>query len=246
MVTKIFKLILIAQLTLVVPSVAQTKHLNGYCENVEAAKIDKSKGEFLSDSLYASYSESAKGVVLRVVNTTNKPVYLFSSYFPEIFHSSKYIHRVNKKEKSYLISFLPLIPYLSTKPTDKMILGSDQLISKGQVLYNFIKMSPQTYYDIELQYDELFKNISQKDNLTCDFKAEAKSKFDEIKFKDLSVNKLAGKYSLFFDLAVYDKVDLLCEQSAYYLKEFEFDKQAKSFRTLRVPATIQNYNHPLF
>jgi hypothetical protein len=120
------------------------------------------------------------------------------------------------------------------------------LINKGQILYNFIKMSPQTYYDMELQYDQLFKNVSQKDNVTCDFKAEEKNKFDGIKFKSLSVNKLTGKYSLFFDLAVYDQVDLLCEQSAYYLKEFEFDKQAKSFHTLRVPVEIQNYKHPLF
>jgi hypothetical protein len=84
MVTKMFKLILVAQLIFVIQSAAQT---DWYCENVEAIKIE-SKGEFLPDSLYAACSENDKGVVLRIVNTTDKPVYLFSSYFSEIFHSS--------------------------------------------------------------------------------------------------------------------------------------------------------------
>ncbi len=36
------------------------------------------------------------------------------------------------------------------------------------------------------------------------------------------------------------------KRSAYYLKEVEFDQQAKSFRILSVPIKIKNYEHRLF
>jgi hypothetical protein len=243
---RILKFLIASQFFAVNVLFAQSELSNKYCENTDAIRITESSGKFLSDSLYVTYVEDATGLTFKVVNTTDKSVYLFSSYFPEMFHSSKYIHRLNKKDKTYRVSFLPLIPYLSTKPTDKIILGSDRIISKGQVLYNFVKMLPQTYHEIKVSYDNLFMNVEKENNLTCDFEASEKGKFDKIKFKNLSTDKLKGKYKLFFEFATYYQVDVLCSQAAYYLNEFEFDKQAKSFRKLSVPLKIQNYDHPLF
>jgi hypothetical protein len=240
------RVILLSQLIVLTQLMAQAVHTDRYCVNAEATKIDALKDEFLPDSLYVSYRESAEGLVLRVVNTKKRPMYLFSSYFSDVFHSSRYLHRVNKENKSYNISFLPLIPYLSTTLNDRRVIGENKLVVKDQNLYDFIKMSPWSYFDIEIKFEKLFKDIGRKDNIVGEFRTETKSKAGQIKFKYLSVNKLKGKYNLFFDLAVYDQVDLLCEESAYFYKEFEFDKQAKSFHIVRVAVSIKNFNHPLF
>lgn len=224
---------------------AQADLQEKYCENTEGTKIDSSK-EFISDSLYVSYSEDESGLNFKIVNTTDQTMYLFSSYFPERYHSSKYLHRVSEEDKIYKVAFLPLLPYLSTKPTDKLILGSDRIVSKGQVLYDFIKLPPQSYYQVSVTYDNLFKNLGEKNSLVCDYEADKNNKFDKIKFKYLSADKLKGKYKLYFEFAIYDQVNLLCEQSAYYLKETEFNQQAKDFRKLGIPVKINNYNYPIF
>ena len=216
-----------------------------YCENIEGIKIVDSDG-FVSDSIYVSYSENASGIDFRIINTTNKTVYLLSSYFPELYHPSEYLHRVNEKDQIYKVSFLPLLPYLSTVSTDKLILGSNRVISKGQVLYDFIKLTPQTYHELSISYDVLFKNIGDKNSLICDYDPNENSKFGKIKFKYSNADKLKGKYKLHFEFAIYDQVDLLCEKSAYYLKEFEFDERAKAFKRLSLPVELSNYKHPIF
>ncbi len=83
---------------------AQSNLSNNHCDNSEGVKINYPH-EFISDSLYVSYSESAGGLKLKIINTTNQTVYLFSSYFQESDHSSKYLHRINKKTKLYKIAF---------------------------------------------------------------------------------------------------------------------------------------------
>jgi hypothetical protein len=87
-----------------------------------------------TDSLYISYDENANGLTFSVINTTEDTVYLFSSYLPALYHSSKYLHRIDKRSKVniYRISFLPLIPFLSTKPNDRLIVGSNRIVEKNQ------------------------------------------------------------------------------------------------------------------
>lgn len=245
MATRISILLLLMQVLAASVVTAQSDLQSKFCENIEGTEIISAE-EFISDSLYVTYSENASGLNLKIVNTTDQTVYLFSGYFPEIYHPSEYLHRISEKDKIYKVAFLPLLAYLSTKPTDKLILGSDRILSKGQVLYDFIKLTPQTYYKVSISYENLFKNLGERNSLICDYKDGENNKFDKIKFKYLSADKLKGKYKLFFEFAVYDQVNLLCEQSAYYLEESQFNQQAKSFRKISIPVKMNNYDHLIF
>jgi hypothetical protein len=201
-----------------------------------------------TDSLYISYDENVSGLTFSVINTTEDTVYLFSSYLPALYHSSKYLHRIDKGSKVniYRISFLPLIPFLSTKPNDRLIVGSNRIVEKTQVLYNFVRILPGSFYEINMAYSDLFKDINQKGNLVCDFDANEADKFTAIKFKTLSADQLKGKYQVCFEFAVYHNIDLRCNQSAYYLKEEEFNKQAKAFEKIIVPVKMKHFSHRLF
>lgn len=246
MVIRITATLVLMQMIFASTLIAQSVLPSKYCVNTEGTKIDSSNNGFSPDSLYVSYTESASSLNFKIVNTTDQTVYLFSSYFPKLYHSAKYVHRVSKADQTYKVAFLPLLPYLSTKPTDKLILGSNRMINKGQVLYDFIKLIPQTYYEVNIYYDNLFKNLGDKNSLICDYDTGKNSKFGKIKFKYLSTDQLNGKYKLLFEFAVYDQVNLLCEQSAYYLKEFEFDQQAKDFKKLSIPVELKNYKNSIF
>lgn len=227
--------------------VSQINIPSKYCENIIGNKISNFKNEFIKDSLYVSFEEKNNSIELHIVNTTKDTLYLFNSYFSEMFYSSKYLHRIKKKKKEYIISFLPLVPYLSTISTDKQIINANRIIQKGQVLYNFVKLIPQTYFTIEIPYNSLFKNINNKKNVVCASVFQEKlNKFDKVKFKYFSSRKLKGIFELLFEFAIYDKVNLLCESSSYYLDETNFNTQANSYTILRIPITLKNYKHSLF
>ena len=243
MVIRRLMILALMQMIFTVISTAQSTLPSGYCENNEGTRIDL-PDRFVADSLYVLYKEEVSGLSFKIINTTDQTVYLFSSYFSEPYYSSKYVHRVNVEDQIYKISFLPLLPYLSTRQTDKLILGSDRMVNKGQILYDFIKLTPQTYYEISLSYDNLFKNFRGKNSLVRDF--DSNDKFSDIKFKYLSVNQLKGRFRVIFEFGIYKSVDLLCKQEAYYMQEHKFNTQAKSFKVLKVPVEINNYEHPLF
>ena len=88
---------------------------------------------------------------------------------------------------------------------------------------------------------DLFKNIYKKDNAVKMINESALNKFSKIRFEELSTNNLVGKYKLVFSFGIYDNVSLLCNQSSFYLKEFEFNEQAKSFKIVQTVLDLK-YN----
>ncbi len=181
-------------------------------------------------------------LLVRIINSSDRSRFLFSAYFDSKYHSSKYLHRIDKGLGKYKLSFLPLIPYLSTKPTDKQIIGYERIVNKGQILYVFVEFVPNSYYELEIDYN----SFDLEGYLVCDFKPKESSKFKPIKFKYLKSNKLKNELHLEFEFAVYQDVGLLCKESAYYLEEYEFNSQAKAFEIVSVPVKVEKYDHPLF
>ena len=226
-------------LRLSTPLFSQSNYSNLYCSGALGMEIDF---ETTPGKLYTTYSENDEGVVIRIINSSDRSQCLFSSYFENKYYSSKFLHRVDKGLGEYKLSFLPLIPYLSTKPTDKQIIGSERLVNKGQILYDFIELVPNSYYEMKIGYDS-FEVVG---DLVCDFKPHELNKFEPIKFKYVKSNKIKKKLGLVFEFAVYQDVSLLCKESAYYLEEHEFDTSSKAFEIVSIPAKFKNHNHPLF
>lgn len=237
----VIKWLVLSFLLLLLPSSLffQTNDVDEYCFR---AVGKNAHFETIPGKLYAVYTEKDQGVVIRVINSSDRYQFLFSSYFDSRYHESKYLHRIDKGLGEYKLSFLPLLPYLSTKPTDKQIIGSERVVNKGQVLYDFVELVPNSYYDVEIKYN----SFDLKGDLVCDFRPNEASKFEPIKFKYVKLSELESKLSLVFEFAVYQDVDLLCKESAYYLQEHEFDSQAKAFKIVSVPVKFENYDHPLF
>lgn len=212
---------------------------NSYCCNQLGKKIDFSVKRI--DSLYIDYISCNNSVDFKIINPTKDTLYLFSSYFAKELLSSKYLHVLDKKHKKYYISYVPIVGNLTIKQSDKIILGEHRIGNKGQVLYDFIKLPPYTYYDFEVNYTDLFKNNK---NAVKYFDSYSQSKFKEASFKSLTTNKLKGKYNLVFRFGIYNDVNFLCKESNYYLNEF--DRRSKLFKIIEIPIKLNNPVYPLF
>ena len=213
-----------------------------YCGYTKAKSLDFSVKK--NKQLILTYKTDNDSLYVTLLNTTKDTIYLFKSYFSQKLYSSKFIHRIDKSNKIYNISFVPLVSNLTTKISDKVILGENSVGSKGQILYDFITFLPNTYYTLGISLNSLFKNRDKRNNAVITFNEHSLNKFSESKFKLLSTNKLKGKFQLVVSVGVYKNIKKICKRSSYYLDEFGFDKQAKSFDILKTPIRLDNINYP--
>lgn len=212
-----------------------------YCEN-ETGKEIKDASRNLN-SVYLEYSqEKNTTLIFKIYNTTNDTKYLFSSYFHPSYYSAKCIHRLNSDDKSYKISFIPIVPFLGTRTEHVKILSSEKICKPFQMRYNFIKLLPNTFYELKIEREYLFKGISLKSQVTKDFDVKDLDKFDtQYIFPPCDINRLDESYDLVFEFGMYSDVNLLCDEFAYYTKEFDFNKQAKSFQVLSTKVKLSEF-----
>lgn len=221
-------------------SFAQIKR-GEYCSCIKAASlVDKSK--YYQDSVYGTYEEDTTGITLNIINTTKDTLYVFKSYFDKIFLSSKYLHRINSKEKKYKLSLLPIVPKVFTKYSD--VITDEPIIGNQQVVYDFIKLPPNSIEKFLFKYEDLFKNRNSQNNASKDYDIKILHKYTKkIPQKFCTVSKLKSKYKFEVEFAVYKSVNLLCNESAYFLQENEFDKQSKDFKILTIPVDTKSYDY---
>ncbi len=209
----------------------------GSCNNEAGKKISFSHTHL--NKVYAEHSERFDSIYINVINTTSDTVYLFKSYFDSALYGSKYIHWVDKKEKKYTISFVPIISTLSTKRSDKIILGENKINARGQIMYEFVELAPDTYYGFCIPLDLLFKNKSLNQNAVVSQSYHAQSKFNQIKFKLVTTKDLKRMYNLTIVFGIYKKISFICDSDNYYKKEFEFNKNAQAFDVVELPITLK-------
>jgi len=193
---------------------------------------------FSQDNFHINYTEINDTIIFEFHNNTNDTKYLFSTYFFDDYLFSKYIQRINKKHKTYTISFVPLIPYLTNYLSDRIILGEDKIISVGQNLYHFITIKPGKTYTLKLPEKTIFLNANKKHNSVNYFKFK---NIKNHKIKKYTLKKLRGKYQLFFEFAIYDKIELLQSKNA----DIKSYYQSRNYETFNVPVFIKNYKLPL-
>lgn len=210
-------------------SLAQT------CCRVEKSKIDFEIKNRNRGTVFAEAKTEPTGFDLKVINATKDTIYLFNSYLKDCFQSSKYIHRIDSKTKTYTISFIPIIPYIGTKLSDRIISNGNTLTTLGQITYSFSTLPPNSFIDIVLKRNILFENENKLNNAIEDINNQSLNKFSKPHFKYLTTSKLNGGYKLSFQFAYYNNVSLLCNVNSYYLDELNFNNQAKSFKVLNIP-----------
>lgn len=167
---------------------------------------------------------------LKVFNNSKDTIYLFRSYFEKDISLSKYIYRYDKKSKKVKVSFLPLIPYLYTKYSDRIVFN-DRIIREYQTVYDFYVIPP--FYEYAFDVDVL--DILQKQNYIKDINTAELNKFQKIK-KMQNIN-LKNKKNVDFviEIAYYKDVSIICNRDSYFLNELKFNKQAKEFYKVEIP-----------
>lgn len=200
-----------------------------FCEcKIKGQEIkNNDDGKILENSVSSNVTSFKDSLKISLYNTTKDTVFLFNSYFSDDISTSKFLYRINKKESKRKISFLPLVPYLFTKYSDNIII-KDRVVKNYQVVYNFEKIPPNYKYEFYVK----IKNYKDLNMLIKDFDLVSLNKFQPI--KKIKTLKVAPSQDFEVELAYYKNVNLLCNKNDYFLKELEFNTQAKSFETIRV------------
>ena len=176
-------------------------------------------------------NEKDSNFLFDIINSTQDTLYLFDSYLDSNLYTSKYLHRFDKRTKQCKLSFLPLLPFLAVRNTDRLILSDNKIVNNGQVLYHFRAIPPKSKVEV---------SISKKAFYTEDYVKEVYpqriSKFERtIKFRRSKYNRCSN---IVVEFALYKNIDLLINEQAYYFDEYNFNEQALSYTTLLVSVDL--------
>jgi hypothetical protein len=161
-----------------------------------------------------------------IINNSIDTLYLFDSYLNENLYQSKYLHRFDVQKKQCKLSLLPLLPFLSVRYSDLVILGENKVANKWQVLYHFKAIPPNGGHTIVIS-----KSAFYSEDYVKEVYPQKISKFDTIKFRKSKHKKCS---TVIVEFALYKNIDLLISENAYYFDEFNFNEQALSFTVLSI------------
>ena len=176
---------------------------------------------------------------IRLYNSGVDTLFLFNSYIElntqhdcgkEPFWESEFLHRYDINNKTYKLSFLPLIPYLSVRFSDVITLGKQRILKKWNVLYSFRPILPSESIVVSIPKMALTYNYYTRDIVLKDY-----GKNDQLHFKRV---KVKAPSSIIIEFAIYKKINLLTNQKAYYFSETDFDTQAKDYEVISVPCNV--------
>ncbi|XLS28536.1 hypothetical protein ACJD0Z_15185 [Flavobacteriaceae bacterium M23B6Z8] len=158
-------------------------------------------------------------------NPTKDTLYVFSSYFEEIYYRSPILNRLNKKSKEKKLSLIPLINYLTPNLNDLIMLKDDALINKGQLSYSFIQIPPKKSCSVIFDL-----NLILNDRYAKDINVRDLAFNDKIKWKEVKERKKIS-YKKIIEFAIYNSnVKKLCDIDYYVSKTNEYFQLAKSYK----------------
>ncbi|TDS20877.1 hypothetical protein DFQ03_0133 [Maribacter caenipelagi] len=207
----------------------QAQERNAYCSNqIADTPVTNAKH---TNKVYATSVKNGNGIEIIINNTTKDTIYLFSSYLKDDYLKSKYLHRVDKKNKINKLSLLPLTPFVSTKYSDNIIMGEEAIINKNQIVYDFIVIPPNQSYKRLLSEDIMTVKEVTKDFDLADLNLNSRVKF---KSKNLDRCKKLKSVMKTIEFAIYRDVNMLCEEKAYYTNVRDFDVASKNYDIIRI------------
>ena len=116
-------------------------------------------------------------LLVSFMNRSKDTLYILNSYLPKSYQSASCLHRVDVENAKYIISFLPLLPFLGTRSDDRVLISSERVCSPFQIKYNFIKLAPDSYFNFTLDSKAIAKVSSTRDYVYMDIDPKQLSKF---------------------------------------------------------------------
>lgn len=181
------------------------------------------------------YNNSNDTISFNFKNNSSDTLYLFSTYFLKDLLSSKYLHKIDKKNKIYKVSYVPLLRYLSAYLTDRIVLGEDRIVVEGQNKYKFEPIAPNGIFTLKLAISDVFNKMNEKNNVVKDFTDKELSKK---KFKFATYDNKQGSFDLIFEFAYYKSVDLLTSKEKYINAGDKAHSQAAEYDIVQIRTEI--------
>jgi len=158
------------------------------------------------------------------VNNSDQDIFIFSSYFDDEFSNSRYLNRINKKEKERKKSFLPLRPYLSPSINNGRFLPKRERLNRlGYVGYKFIKIASGK------MIEQIFTVKSSNSEFVRDINLNKFGVANKINWKNKKYKKCYEKYNLILEFALYKNISGLCDIDVFINNTYTFDKTSKSY-----------------
>lgn len=176
-------------------------------------------------------SDNESNININILNTTPDTLYLFSSYLHEPYMQSRYLHRLDRDRKEYIVSFVPIPPFIAFGLTDVLIVGENKVVSRFQIRAEFIEIAPSATVSVNINID---KNIFDRNTYVEWAEIRNLSKNDRnYKFNCIDDPNI-DDYDTFIELAVYDSKSWY-SWDMFYRKEQEYDRCIANYHDLKIP-----------
>jgi hypothetical protein len=220
------KLVYIILISYPVTVFSQDNDTNTFIRNVSFIKMEEKDFPARSDSIYILHQNENDKYEFRVCNNTNNSIYLFSSYLKPDFYTNFYLNRIDKKEKTIKISFLPILP--GNILSDRILVGEIKVLCYQQILYEFIEIKPHCYYKMSLNTQCIKDSIKNRAFIVEDFNVKSFKQGDKI--RKIKKSKIKGNYNFVFEFAYYNRPDFIFKKN--YVKSESLIKDRTDFKII--------------
>lgn len=178
-------------------------------------------------------------LVVEISNLSDSTVYVFDSYLSPDIVRSKYLRRYKERNDEYFMSFLPIIPFLGPGYNDKLILGDNRIINKGQTRYSFREIPGGSSADFRIPLNAIYSSefIEYFDPRDI---GPYVHRFQAYHLMPLYPTGITLQFAIYRDISVLSKNNY----SGYYDNEYEFNKQAYDYSVLSIPLILHRTDYP--
>lgn len=197
-------------------------------------------GQSQTRSISISLSEEADSVKFVFFNNSEHHLWLFDSYldpqYGKVLFQSPYLHRVERKNNRFKLSFLPVTPWLSVRYSDLIRRNEKTICSPGQVIYHFRQITGNDSVTIAIPKEAFFSEEYVIDKPLVRYHSYDSAR--RVKFRTTTDRPQLPFRTVEF--AVYRSLEGINE-SNYYYNEGIFDDAVNGYDILAVTIRIDSW-----
>ena len=197
-------------------------------------------GQSQTRSISISLSEEVDSVKFVFYNHSEHLFWLFDSYldpqYGKVLFQSPYLHRVERKNNQFKLSFLPVTPWLSVRYSDLIRRNEKTICSPGQVIYHFRQITGKDSVAIAIPKEAFFSEEYVIDKPLVGYHSYDSAR--RVKFRT-STDRPQLPYRT-VEFAVYRSLEGINE-SNYYYNEGIFDDAVNGYDILAVTIRIDSW-----
>lgn len=197
-------------------------------------------GQSQTRSISISLSEEADSVKFVFYNPSEHHLWLFDSYldpqYGKVLFQSPYLHRVERKNNRFKLSFLPVTPWLSVRYSDLIRRNEKTICTPGQVIYHFRQITGNDSVTIAIPKEAFFSEEYVIDKPLVRYHSYDSAR--RVKFRTTTDRPQLPFRTVEF--AVYRSLEGINE-SNYYYNEGIFDDVVNGYDILAVTIRIDSW-----